>query len=363
MKYSSLEKEYLINLLVGALTNKEISAPPDGLNWEELVSLAKKQQVYSIIAPIMSKIDIPKEQANEIKLYNQNELLRIIAMKNELELLESDLQKSGIEYMLVKGSVIRNYYPKQKMRQMSDIDILYKKQHRKELIQLMKNRGYYLETGEANSDDFFKPPYYKFEFHREIFDKNDDFSPNFDLWDRAAMDKDNLSKHYINKEDVFVYSLCHMYDHYCLSGCGIRFICDIYVLLNAINDFDWDYINSKFDEFGFRDFCDSAIGLAKAIFMNEQINERQQQLLDFILGGGVYGVFKSVEQVINEDFNGSKIKYIFHRLFPPKKQMYSVYIELENRHYLLPLFYIVRIFQKLKIKRDSIKKEIKSISK
>lgn len=361
MKYSTLESEYLTQLLRSALTGQSVPAVPTGLNWEELVRLAKKQQVYSMIAEVITKVDVPADSLAQLKLKSQNELLRLLAMKSELEDIEQELKANGVEYMLVKGSVIRNYYPKQKMRQMSDIDTLYKEKYRKKLLQIMKDRGYYLEAAQANSDDFFKPPYYTFEFHRSLFDEADDFCPDFDLWKRATPDEKNTNKFNISNEDMLIYSLCHMYDHLCISGCGIRFVCDLYVLLNALDNLDWDYIDAKITEFGFKDFCYTAMGLAKTLFMNGKGDSKQQELLDITYNGGVYGKSRAVKQIIDEDYNGSKLKYILRRLFPTKKQMYGNYPALENKHFLLPLYYLIRLIQKLKIKKSSIFKELKSI--
>lgn len=68
---------------------------------------------------------LPPDIAEELNNFSKSELVRLIAMQNELAAIKAELEKNEIKYMLLKGSVIRNYYPKQSMRQMSDIDILY----------------------------------------------------------------------------------------------------------------------------------------------------------------------------------------------------------------------------------------------
>lgn len=361
MKYSSSESEYLTELLKSALKGTAVPCADDSIDWQMLVDLAVKQQVYSIIAPILSDTNIPKEQMQALEVQNKNELIRLIAMKNELEEIKLELLNNGIDFMLVKGSVIRDYYPQQKMRQMSDIDILYKAENQGKLISIMKNRGYHLETAAANSDDFFKPPFYSFEFHRQIFDENDAFHPDFDLWERAYADAQNPCEYHISKEDIFIYSLCHMYDHYSLSGCGIRFVCDIYVLLKELDNLDWDYINSTFVKFGFNKFCETAIGLARSIFMNKQETACEQELFDFIMTCGVYGKSLEITELIENKYNGSRLKYVMHRLFPPKSVMVGNYIQLRKRPYLLPAYYVIRIVQKLTYKRKSIKQEISKL--
>ncbi|MDD6729195.1 MAG: nucleotidyltransferase family protein [Eubacteriales bacterium] len=363
IKYSSLESEYLIHLLRCALKSEKPEKAPDGLDWNALFELSKSQQVYSVITPVIDLNSVPAEFSQELELYSQTELLRMLAMKSELDGITEDLNEMNIPFMLVKGSVIRNYYPLQKMRQMSDVDILYKKENQKELIAYMKKRGYRLRTSEANSDDFSKPPYYTFEFHRCIFDERDAFSPDFDLWKRAVQDSERTAEYHINDEDMLIYALCHMYDHYCVAGCGIRFVCDIYVLMNSFENLDWNYINKTFSDFNFKPFCDTAIGLSKAVFGEKEIAENEQKLLDFIMSGGVYGTQKSLDEVIEQKYNGSKFKYILKRMFPPSRQMKSVYPILSKLPFLLPFFYPVRIIQSLKYSKKTVKKEINSLKK
>lgn len=95
-------------------------------------------------------------------------MVRIIAMNNELSTVEKLLNEHSVKYMLLKGSVIRNLYPKQLMRQMSDVDILYDVAKRGDVFEIMDSLGYPKPFESGNSDDFHKKPYYTFEFHNRL---------------------------------------------------------------------------------------------------------------------------------------------------------------------------------------------------
>lgn len=359
MKYSSAESEYLVKLIKWAINSEPVEPAPDGLDWNGLVELSKSQQVYSIIATVQDAVLLPENQGQEMKLYNQNELLRLIAMKSELEAIEKDLENHGIRFMLLKGSVLRELYPQQKMRQMSDIDILYDYSKRNELIKLMKSRGFRLVTTCENSDDFFKEPFYTFEFHRELFFEEAEFYPRFDLWKNAMPVSEY--KYCVNPEEHFVYTLCHMYKHYSTNGCGIRFLCDIYVQLK--NGVDLDFAFKRLEEIGILRFSQDAVSLAKAIFCGGDVNENQQDMLDFLLSNGVYGCHIIDYSKELDAFGGSKLKYLWSRLFPPKKKMVREYKILEKKPWLLPACYIIRLFTKTKYNSSSAIKELKEIKK
>lgn len=353
------ETEYLLTLLRCAVRNEQAPPAPENIDWKRLIDISKKQQVFSMLVQVLDMKSLPEEQAQELVNYSRSELVKMIAVQNELAQLEALLSENEICYMLLKGSVIRNYYPKQSMRQMSDIDILYDTSRRDDLIRLMKSRGFYLKSAEANSDDFYKNPYYNFEFHRSLFDERDAFCPDFDLWKRALPDEQNRFKYIINREDCFIYALCHMYDHYCISGCGIRFVADIYVLLSSFDNLDWDYIGKTFESFGFSDFCNNAIGLAKVLFGEKDAEKEEQELFDFLISGGVYGT-SDFSKVI-ENNGGSKFKYLMHRIFPPKRQMLGNYPKLKKMPFLLPFYYVFRLFQRLYYNFGGVKKELKNL--
>ena len=63
------------------------------------------------------------------------------------------------------------------------------------------------------------------------------------------------------------------------------------------------------------------------------------------------------------EFGGSKSKYFFRRLFPEKKKMLANYRQLEKKPYLLPFYYIVRLFTKIKYNSNSAKTELREINK
>lgn len=363
MQYSSVENEYLMQLLRAAIKKEPMPCVPDCIDWKKLIDISKKQQVYSIIASVLDASVLPQEQSAELVNYVQSELLRLLSMKNELSLLENELREKQIKFMLLKGSVIRDYYPQQKMRQMSDMDILYDDSKRDALIRIMKSHGFRLTASCENSDDFFKEPFYTFEWHRALFFEENRFCPKFNLWNHAVADAENPYKYHVESTEHFVYTICHMFKHYATNGCGVRFLCDIYVLMHYGEKIDMTTALDRLDEIGIREFAGDAIALASAVFDDNAITPNQQKMLDFLLSSGVYGNCIVDYSKKLDEAGGSKIKYFFRRLFPSKKKMYADYRQLEKRPYLLPVYYIIRLFVKFKYNSDTAKRELTEIRK
>ena len=361
MKFSTVESEYLIALLKSAIKKEALPPVPDGIDWNKFVELSKKQQVYSIIAVILDSLPLPDEQAREIKLYNQNELLRIISMKTEQELIESELEKSNIKFMLLKGSLLRNYYPQQKMRQMSDVDILYDGKKKAELFEIMHSMDYSVLSCSENSDDFTKKPFYTFEFHRDLFFKGHDFYFDFSyVWSRAEQSAENGCKYVMKTEDLYLHSIAHMYKHYVLGGFGIRFLADIYLMLKSeAEKLDMNYINSKLISFNLVDFEKLIRETSLALFDGCELSDEQIDFLNKSLEFGIYGNSNEGIKIYFDEYvkknggRGTILGFYMSKLFPSAEFMKRSFPVLEKRPYLMFAYYIYRLIQKLVFKRKN----------
>lgn len=363
MNNLTLESEYLIKLIKNVINEEEITPAPEGINWQNFIILSKKQQVYSVIAEALERFDIPQEQKQELILYSQNELLRILAMKSEFEEIEQELNENKIKYMLLKGSVLKSYYPKEKMRQMSDMDILYDFSKADTVSSFMKKRGYALVSSGDHSDDYMKKPFYTFEFHRDLFDEDSDFNPDFSfVWENAEKDEAKEYKYNMNCNDLYLHTVTHMYKHYILGGFGIRFLCDVYLILKKDSScLDFDYISRKLNKFGIKKFEEDVKELAVAVFENSKLTAKQIDFLANTMKFGVYGDSDYGVKLYFDDFakehQGEKhllFKYYLKKTFPSAYFMKKNYRVLQKHSYLLPLFYIVRIFEKIRYRRKYI---------
>ena len=340
------ETEYLLQLMACAIKGIPASAPKYSIDMDKLFKTAKAQQIYCIVLPCLSQLNLLNEQQSKIwRDYSLNELQKTIVVNSERENICRQLDEMQIKYMFLKGLEIREYYPKSSMRQMSDNDILYDEARRDDLMKIMKKSGYYLGAAAGISDDFYKKPYATFEFHRTLFSPKEDFCPDFNPWLNSQR-VGETSRYKISREDNYIYTLCHMYKHYhCIEGCGVRFICDLYLLTHSGDKLDFNYINGTLDDFGIADFNKTALGLADVLFEDKKPNNAEKELLNFMLKGSVYG---STQHTVQDeiDKHGGKLRFLMHRLFPPKKEMKGAYKILEKMPFLLPVYYIIRLFEK-----------------
>ena len=119
-----LLQDSLLHLLYCALKEEKPALPTD-LNWEALLQLANRQQVYNTVLPVLEKAAVlPPEQLQRWNDYRLTELQRTLYVNSQRQAVCADLEAQNIRYMFLKGLVLRALYPQTMMRQMSDNDIL-----------------------------------------------------------------------------------------------------------------------------------------------------------------------------------------------------------------------------------------------
>ncbi|MBQ9227398.1 MAG: nucleotidyltransferase family protein [Eubacterium sp.] len=357
------EIDELLVLLRCALTEQPLP-PCDGIDFDRLLTLAKRQQVYTMILPVLEAGGVLDEAQHQAwNNYRLSELTKMVTMDAERRAICAELDKENIAYMFLKGLEIRAYYPLESMRQMSDNDILYDESRRDDLIKLMKKRGYYIGASGGISDDFYKKPYCTFEFHRTLFNPKEAFCPDFNPWQHAVAYAPDSAQRVISREDNYLYALGHTYKHYaCVDGCGIRFICDLYLLTHSDDVLDWEYINRELERFGIADFNRTALTLSAAVFEDGELTEDAKALLDFMFEGGVFGAHK-VDMQAEIAHYGSKTGYLWHRLFPSKADMCAEYRALRQKPYLLWYYYLYRLIDKYRHNRKYMQRDLDALRK
>ncbi len=361
IKTKNAETDYLLSLLACAIKG-ERAPESDGVDFDKLLKLADSQQVYTTVLPVLEESGVLSgEQKKEWNNFRLSELKKTITVDSERTIICEELDREKIKYIFLKGLNIREYYPKSSMRQMSDNDILYDETRRDDLCRIMKKHGYYIGASGGISDDFYKKPYSTFEFHRTLFNPEEEFCPEFNPWLNAEPFGEGSSRYVMSREDNYIYAVGHMYKHYyCIDGCGIRFICDLYLLSHSGDKLDWDYINKTLGDFGISDFNKTALELADSVFEDKALTERAGELLDFLFNGGVFG--KSSFDIDSEiEKYGSKSGFLLHRIFPPLGDMKREYRTLENKPFLLPAYYVYRLFDKYKHNRKYMKRDIDAL--
>lgn len=250
--------------------------------------------------------------------------IRVLSLFDiERKQLLNELEQQKIWYLPLKGIIMREYYPKSSMREMSDNDILYDSSRAADVKAIMEKRGFVCSNyGIYHHDTYKKDAFLKFEMHRTLFMKelHEEWCEHFESTvDRAVRDSGNNYGYHMTDEDFYIFQICHMYKHYKFSGTGLRSLLDVYVFNKRFSDsLDNDYLSKTFKELKVADFERDMRELSEKVFSGKELTDKEQNELSFIVSSNTHGSSENALklQLGDDDSGKSKRRYILKQIFP-----------------------------------------------
>lgn len=329
------------------------------------LNLAKHHSLKALLFKVLSdcKVNIEKEQLKSLEEYYFLVLRKaVIFDKERLELCKY-LADNKIDYLPLKGIILKDYYLDPYTREFADNDILFDESKDKLVRDFFVNKGYTVASfKKSNHDVYIKEPFFNFEMHRALFGENGDVEKEIvyfkDYLSKAHL-KDNF-EHELTNEDFYIYFTAHTYKHFHISGCGIRTLIDYYLFLKKNNNLDFNYINKELEKLDLLDFSNQIKTLSMKIFDDEPIDEKETEMLLFIASSGTYGTLEhSVAKGVKEK---GKFGYFMTRIFPPYKFYKSTYPWAYYCPILIPIAWLCRFFRIIFKNRKKAQTELKTIS-
>lgn len=359
--------------------------------------IAKKHNLVSIMAQAMEKLGFESDSDIWKRwLKEKNQLIyKSVLMDVEREAIQDFFEKNNIWYMLLKGMVIRKYYPAPEFREMADNDILFDNKYSKEVYEFMTARGYKSDDyNKGYHDEYLKPPAYNFEMHRQLVSSKErpkwyeyykdvksilikDTNENRET--AANSESNNTSNQfYFSDNDFYVYFIVHTYKHFLNSGMGLRTVLDVYLYVSNLQEkLDFDYIEEQLKKLDAYDFEQTFRSIAFKMF-DENLEDRkwwnsfdakEQEMLSYILDAGTYGNLEnSVAHKMGytkgeKKKTSDKAKYIFRRLFPSMDTIEEFFPFFYKHKWAIPFLYIYRIGKIPFARRKKVAGELKEVFK
>lgn len=354
--------DYLTALVRCAITGEraDFISEADTL-FDPIVKLARFHDIAHLAALAMIKSDLLADPGHiktaEKLIYDAS--YRDAKNNYTYELAERILSEAKIPYMPLKGVIIKPLYPENWMRSSCDVDILVHKSDFDKAVELFKDNGFVLD-GDLNFHDvslLYDDSNLELHFNIcENYKKIDGMLSK--VWDYA--EKKGEFK-YLQTNDYFVFHhIAHMSYHFLAGGCGIRTFLDLWIMNNR--GFYSDEAVSKLCEMsGILEFYNSVKQVMGVWFDRKEHTEMTLRIQKYILTGGTYGYFPNNAAAYTV-MRGGKVRYLFSLAFPKFVNMKVIYPQLNRAPFLLPFFYVYRVFQKtLGRNSESAKRNFKTI--
>ncbi len=354
----------LIKAVRAQITGEEYLFSPE-TDFEKLYKLAYSHRIAAVIAPLILNSDLPSA---EVKARFKKELFRTAAryheQKAEMQKLSSLFSENSIKHCFLKGVKVCAFYENPETRFMLDLDIFIEKGKNAEAEKILLEAGYEKTTFEDDKDTgYAKKPFLNIELHKEL---KYDYDKGYEYYKGAfnRMVSENGFALNMTNEDFYVYILSHTAHHFEVSGTGIKNIIDHYYLSKKLKPLcNEDMLKNNLEAIGLLEFNGKVDLLCKYWFEGADADAEIKQMADYVILSGVFGneTNQYFSGVLRGEYVNKKSAYFLARLFPPVRALKAKYPILKKAPFLLPLFWIIRIFSAV-FTAGKIADETKSIS-
>ncbi len=309
---------------------------------ENLFRLAKMHDMAHFVGYAMKREGV-KAPEDILERFSQEQALAIYRYEQqnyEFEQICEAFESGGIEFIPLKGSVIRTLYPEPWLRTSCDIDILVREEDLERASIFLEKELQY-ERGKFGPHELtmYTPSGVCFELHYdliEIYDFEEGRFPLQGIWEKTKIVEGKRYQQEISKELFYYYHIAHMAKHFKYGGCGIRPFLDIYIL-NHFTILNGKEKETLLEKGRLLDFTRQAINLSEIWFGNREHNGVTLQMEEYLLKAGVYGSYDN-KIAVREVQSGGKNKYIRSRIWLPFEQLKVQYPKLEKRKWLTPVY-------------------------
>lgn len=329
----------------------DVEAIKGWLSEEKMVALykvSKGHDMAHLVAYALLENGIsPKGEMGQIlQVEIEQSKLRYEMMEADCQEIYDLFESEKIDYMPLKGAVIRGIYPEPWMRTSCDIDILVRPddlQKAKEL--LVQHLNYRMDSDVAYHDiSLYSPFGMHIELHHSIKENNEKFDKILGgVWEFAYPAIPNGHKYVQSNTYLLFHMIAHTAYHFASGGCGMRSVLDIWLLRRVI-DFNVQELRSLLADSELDRFYSKITELGEYWFGNEkQADSVVLEMEKYVLLGGTYGV-NGQSAVFKRAKNGGRLRYFFSRLFLPYDNLAVLYPVVKKHKILTPFCQIARWF-------------------
>ena len=350
---------------------------PKQVDWAEVYELAVKHNIGGILYTAIRKLPeqecVPKDIQKDLQVHFYASVSRSKEQDMRMVQVMECLNQKKIFHVLMKGWVLKRYYPIPELRTMGDVDFLIREEDRQRTHEALLQLGFL-----CTSDKGFVWCYEKgntiLEVHSRIVSQKvgrgvDTEQYYLDAISHTEKVRGEYTLCFI-KEYHLVYLFVHAAKHFQYAGYGLRGQLDFALFIEKYgNELDWDYIWQELEKLGLSAFARATLTLCKEWFGTkidflpvQMEAENYEKMKEIIFAGGVYGycgrnmeasqVRDQLEGAEKSDLKTLKWKAMIKMIFPDRQCMRMYLKNVEKHPSLLLAAWVIRWYQAI-FKRGS----------
>lgn len=336
--------EILFSLIRYELFGVEYDRDRSELNDEKVLdgvcSLAAFHGMTHLIADALGRLSVIPTNEKLASALSREQLKAIFISERidgELDSLCRLFEEKKIEYIPLKGAVIRELYPEKWMRTSCDIDILVRRKDLEKAISAVREELGYKYLGTGNHDaGLVSPTGIHFELHYTLMDEGRSNRTLDEVWKHTHTEGDSKYRLYMDDDIFYLYHISHMAKHIINGGCGIKPLLDLHFIRYCGEDMLKEHRYEKFSQI--------ARKLSDVWCKGEKHDDLTKQLEAFILRGGTNGNLGNAIAV-GQIKRGGKVKYVLSRIFLPYNSLKYYYPVIQKHKWLFPFCQVMRWYK------------------
>lgn len=360
----------IVNAIKTALSGDGIITVTD----EEAESAIRKAERHGVGALVCYGLEKGGYSSEKTFFVIMEELRRHTLFDAERIRMENILSENGIDYMLLKGTVVQDWYPESHLRHMADTDMLIREKDREKVRKVFENEGYTTAVYDRSQHDIYrKDPVYNYEMHVNLFHEstgNKWYKYYADVWNRLVLLNGSHRYCFVDR-DMYVYLITHGIGHFLSSGTGIRTLVDLYITDRHYGLFDDDYVIGEFRNLGIYDEASLLVNTVNKLFGEDapEYTEDEKMLIDKVFSSSLYGTSReNITQKLTDRGTHdisimSKFKYVFNRVFPPMYTMKFLFPIMKKYPWLYPFMVLWRLIRQPFRDMGKVVRELKTLKR
>lgn len=344
----------IITLLKSAITGEKLPLSEE-FDIDSAYSIIKRHHMTALVYAGAINCGIDQKKAAMQQLFQSYcKALQVSERQmRALAKLFSAFDEEGIDYLPVKGCVMKALYPKPELRMMGDADILIRMEQYDRIVPMMKELGY-SEDKEDEQHFIWKSDFLCVELHKRLIKPNCEGQYSYfqNSWKYAEAIQG--TKYAMDEENTFAFLFTHFARHYSSAGIGCRHVVDLWVYLRSHPKMDETYLKTIMLKLNLWEFYQNIRRLIAVWFEDAALDEKSEFISNIIFSNGSWGSADNAtlnSGVWNMGKSGSafriRAKYIWRLLFPDVMSLKEKYPILQKHSWLLPAVWCVRGLRKI----------------
>lgn len=333
------------------LSNEEVEIIKDNLH--EMYAVSKRNDMAHLVGYALEKHGLISPEDEIFAKFQKQQYLamyRCEGMEYEIARMRDTLENGEIDFVLLKGAVIRELYPEGWMRTSSDIDILVHREDLDRAEELLLNKLEYKKGIEGTHDhSFHSSGGVHVELHFTLLeDERANFARDVlaEAWKYAIVSDGKKHEHVFLDEFFYFYHIAHLAKHIERAGSGIRPFIDIW-LINKGEQKNDDVRRELLERCEIDDFANLCEELAN-YWLGERnsVSDKVKMLEMFVLNCGIYGSEEN-RIAVSRKKRKSTFGYVFSRVFMGYSGLKTFYPIIKKHKWLIPFCQMARWFKLL----------------